>query len=159
MTWSALAAAGLALTACGSTSTPSGQAAQGAEGDAGPVAVRNVVIVLGPEGSSSATVVLTAVNSSSTDDALTGVEVADTQPSSTSITGGQIALPPGKTVSVGYSGDSHVNLYDYEPAAGRLVPVTLVFHDNGRLVLSVKVVPPTGPYASIAPSPSAAPSS
>ena len=148
----------LVLTACSSTSTTSGQAAQGAEGDAGSVAVRNVVIVLGPQDSNSATVVLTAVNGSSTADALTGVEVEDTQPSSTYITGGQVALPPRQTVSVGYSGNSHVNLYDYEPAAGRLVPVTLVFRDNGRLLLSVKVVPPTGPYASVAPSPSAAPS-
>jgi hypothetical protein len=147
------------LAGCASSSTGSPQAAQGAEGNAGRVAVRNAVLVLGPAGSGSSTVAVTLVNDGGSDDALTGVEVADEQPWETDITGGQIALAPRQSVTVGYRGDPHVNLYGFYPSPGRLVAMTFVFRDNGRVVLQVKALPATGPLAGITPNPPEAPSS
>jgi copper(I)-binding protein len=149
--------AAVLLAGCASSSVPS-QAAQGAQGNAGRVAVRNAVLVLGPDGSGSSTVAVTLVNDGGSADALTGVELADDQPWEVYITGGRIALSPGQSVTVGYRGDPHVNLYGYDPSPGRLVAMTFVFRDNGRVVLQVKALPATGPLAGIAPVPSEPPS-
>ena len=154
----AMALMTLVLVAC-SGSSASKHPAQGASGDAGPIAVRNAVLVSGPEGSSSATLVATLVNGSASADALTGVQVADPAPTATYLTGGSIAVPPNSPVGIGHAGQSYVNLYGFTPRSSQVVAVTLVFRDHGSTTLNVKVVPPTGTYAGIAPSPTAAPAS
>ena len=133
--------------------------AQGGAGNAGQVAVRSAVIVLGPTGSSAATLVLTLVNSASQTDLLSGIEVSAPHPTSTFISGGSLAIAPNQAIPVGHSGENHINLYGFYPTPSQIVPVTFVFRDHGRSTVSLKVVTATGVYAGIVPVPLTAPAS
>jgi hypothetical protein len=144
------------LSAC-SGSVTTRPAAAGANGDAGPMAVRNAVLVLGPEGSASATIVATLVNSASTVDELISVEVESVTAPAVFITGGSIAVPVGRPVSLGHSGKLYVNLSGFHPLPSEVTPVKFAFRDSGQLTMKVLVVPATDIYAGISPSPIALP--
>jgi hypothetical protein len=154
----------VALAGCSGSSTPAAtkQPNQGANGDAsgsaGTVAVRDMVLVNGPEGSKSATLVGAIVGSTS-DDLLTGLTVVPA-PQSSYITNDSISVPAHTTVPIGHSGEQHINLYGWDPgSSSAIVPVTFVFRDAGETTLQVKVVPARDEYAGIVPVPSTAPSS
>ena len=157
----------LLLSGCGTgqvTETASQQsAAPGAQGQVGPIAVRNALITY-PEGGehyyrsgSDAPITLTIVNTGDSEDELTSV----TSPAAQSVQiEGQRGLPPQHTLravaptkSTGPTQSSDQNLTqgqirivldglteDVRP--GRTVSVTLLFRQAGELTLQVPVGPP-----------------
>jgi len=146
----AAGALAMALASC-STSPPQSNVVQGAQGNAGDVAVRGAAIVRGPSGASSATLVATLVNGGASADVLVSVSVASPKPSAISITGGQLYLPPNVAVGVGHTGEKYINFYGFDPTPSQIVSVTFRFRDHGSTTLNIKTVPPTGVYAGIAP--------
>ena len=154
------------LAACGTGSsayTAQQQASgNGAFAQQGPLAIANVTLVAGPEGSRSATLIGNVTNVGGEPDALTGVAILE--PAATGqITGDEVPVLPRAfdPISLGYDpaglnpdGAPHVNFFDLDLPLSHFVPVGLSFKNAGDITLpNVLVVPPVGQYEGIAPSP------
>lgn len=159
---SALLATGLlvaspVLTGCfsGSAATTSVQSTQnsgnGTDAQVGDLAIENVTVVLGPEGSGSATLIGSVFNNGSADDALVDVTINGTP---AVVTPGSEAIPAGGSASYGYDGTHFINSYTFDAEPSAYVPVTLQFANAGIVEMSVLSVPATGIYEGIAPTPS-----
>ncbi|MBU9944120.1 MAG: hypothetical protein KTQ12_05675 [Dermatophilaceae bacterium] len=149
-----------ALTGCfsGKAATTNMQATMnsgnGVEAQAGPVHVENATIVLGGEGSTAATLTTRIVNTGPEPDALVYATV-NGQPAT--ITGDQVTLDPGASISFGFDSDHWINAYGLEAAVSTYVPVELGFQNAGLVKMSVLTVPPVGYYEGIAANPPVAP--
>lgn len=146
----------LVVTGCGAGfdagTTVQKTVSAGAYGAAESIAAQNVVLVRG-EGE-TASLIATFVNSAPTDDVLTAVIVNDPRPSAiTSTTGGAIPIPARSTTKVGFDGGERVLLEGFNPPASAFVPVLLSFEVAGDIPLDVLIVPPTGSFAGLGPTP------
>jgi copper(I)-binding protein len=150
-----------ALTGCfsGMKATTNMQATMnsgnGVQAQVGDVHVENATVVMGPEGSTSATLTTRIVNTGPQPDALVFATV-NGQPAT--ITGDQVALDPGASVSFGFDSEHWINAYGLEVPTSTYVPVELGFQNAGLVKISVLTVPPVGYYEGIAPNPPTAPS-
>lgn len=152
----AAAAAAALVAGCGAGfdagTTVQKTVSAGAYGAADGIAAQNVVLVRG-EGE-TASLVATFVNSSPVDDVLTAVIVDNPRPSAiTSTTGGAIPIPARTTTKVGFDGGEQVLLEGFNPPASAFVSVLLSFEIAGDIPLDVLVVPPTGSFAGLGPTP------
>lgn len=155
----ALAAAALFLTGCfngqGAMTTVQSDdlTGNGVQAQVGNIRAENLVLVLGPEGSSSATLATRIVNADPDADRLLGVQI-DGLPAY--VTGDIVELQPGASVGFGFEADLWINSYDFAPAPSTYVPVALQFERAGIARVDVLVVPPAGDYVGIEPVPPAA---
>lgn len=158
---SALLAAGLlvaspVLSGCfsGPAATTTVQSTQnsgnGTDANVGDLAIENVTVVLGPDGSGSATLIGSVFNNGSADDTLVDVTVNGTP---AVITPGAEKIPAGGSATYGYDGTNYINSYTFEAEPSAYVPVTMQFANAGVVEMSVLSVPATGIYAGIAPTP------
>lgn len=121
----------------------------GAYGAVGAIAAQNVVLVRTGEASS---LIATIVNNAETPDTLTAVLVEPEPLDIVSTTGGTIPIPAG-TTRIGFSGGEEVVLTGFNPEPSAFVSVVLSFEVAGDIPLEVLVVPPTGPFAGLGPTP------
>jgi hypothetical protein len=148
------------LAACGSgrdAGTIQGNSGNGVAVDVGPLLVRDLTLVQGPEGTRAGTFVLTIVNSSNEPDELLGVTVKGESPAVGVISGpgstaGRVVLPPVSRTQIGYV-DTTVTIdvagIDIPPTA--YVPVELRFAKAGRVERDVMAAVPILWYDGIAP--------
>lgn len=118
----------------------------------GGLKVQNVLLVLGPEGSSTASLIgrITAVGADS--DMLVDVNVGDSSVAAGTVSmTGVSAILPGFPVSLGYNSDSSIGVSQFGATVSTYVPVRMFFKNAGLLTLSVLTVPATGVYAGIEP--------
>jgi len=148
------------LAACGSSRTAGtiqGDSGNGVSVDVGPLQVRDLTLVQGPDGSRAGTFVLTIVNTSDEPDELLGVTVKGDSPatgviSGAGATGGKVTLPPLSRTQIGYVGTTvtvDVTGIDIPPTA--YVPVELRFAKAGRTEPEVMAAAPVLFYEGIAP--------
>lgn len=155
----ALAATSLLLTACfnGQTATTTLQSedltGDGVQAQVGNIRAENLLLVQGPEGSSSVTLATRIINGDPEADRLLGVQIGGLP---AFVTGETVELLPGDSVGFGYESDLWINSYDFTAAESTYVPVALQFERAGIARVDVLVVPPVGYYAGIEPVPPAA---
>jgi hypothetical protein len=148
-----------ALAACfsGKAATTNVQATMnsgnGVQATAGAIHIENATIVMGPEGSKSATLTTRIVNTGAADTLV--YATINGQPAT--ITGDQVVLNPGASVSFGFDSKNWINSYTLEVPVSSYVPVELGFQNAGLVKMSVLTVPPVGYYEGIAPNPPQAP--
>lgn len=120
------------------------QAAEGANGNSGSIAVRNVMIVADDEGKGQLHGIL--LNTGSTDDRLASIEPA-TGVDGVKITGAEpTPLPPGEAVTIGpaessesgEAGSKAVSVTGAKP--GQMIKLTISFGDAGPITVYVPVV-------------------
>ncbi|MBU6244229.1 MAG: hypothetical protein KGP12_03350 [Actinomycetales bacterium] len=154
------------LTGCfnGPRATTMVQATQnsgnGMQESIGGIRIENATVVAGPQGSTTGTLIMSVFNDSREPDTLVGVMVNGTSAyvSGAAAVGSGVELAPGAALTFGYQdSDSWVNSYDLTGTAGSYVPVELQFQRSGTARMSVLIVPPTGIYQGIAPSPATRP--
>ena len=123
----------------------------GVQAQVGNIRAENLVLVLGPEGSSSATLTTRIVNGNQDEaDRLLGVQI-DGIPAY--ITGDIVEFNAGDSISFGFESDQWINAYQFTGASSTYVPVALQFERSGIARVDVLVVPPLGYYEGIAPNP------
>ncbi len=111
------------------------QAAEGANGDSGPIGARNVLVVADAEGKGVLNGVL--VNDGTTDDRLASVTV-DPSVEGVEVGGPQeLPLPAGQAVPFGTRGKA-ITVTGAKP--GRMVKLTLSFGEAGPITLQVPVL-------------------
>jgi hypothetical protein len=121
----------------------------------GLVHIENATVVMGGAGSTAATLTTRLVNTGPTADALVYAKV-NGQPAT--ITGDQVPLDPGASVSFGFDSEHWINAYGLEVPTSTYVPVELGFQNGGLVTMSVLTVPPVGYYEGIKANPPVAPS-
>lgn len=154
-----LSACGIGFQAGTTSQRPSGN---GANADIGPIQLRGITLVDGPEGSRTGTVVMTLVNSGSEPDALTGVRMVQPPDGTATIVGqgtvgGSLPLPRVSRTLVGYNSDIHVDISDLGLAPTQFTEIEFTFQRAGRVTVPVMSVLPVGIYAGITPLPVAIP--
>jgi len=149
-----------ALTGCfsGKAATTNAQATMnsgnGVQAQAGAIHIENATLVKGPEGSKSVTLTTRIVNAGPVADKLVFATIDGQQ---ATITGDQVELAPGASISFGFDSDHWINGYAFEKPTSTYVPVQLGFQDAGLVSMSLLTVPPVGYYEGIAPNPPQAP--
>jgi hypothetical protein len=156
-----LAGCGIGLDAGTSTQTASGN---GASAQQGLIAIRDLTLVEGPDGSGTGTLVMTLVNAGPQADGLTSVRMVDPPGGTAKILGSQtvagaLPLPPNSRTQVGYNSDLHVDLTGLTLRPSQFTLVELTFGTNGVARVPVMTVLPVGIYAGIAPLPAPVPGS
>jgi hypothetical protein len=148
-----------ALTGCfsGKAATTSMQATMntgnGVQATVGPIHIENATLVMGLDGSKTATLTTRLVNTGPADTLV--YATVNGQPAT--ITGDQVPLGPGASISFGYDSEHWINAYAFEAPVSTYVPVELGFQNAGLVKMSVLTVPPVGYYEGIAPNPPQAP--
>lgn len=122
----------------------------GTDADLGDLAIENVTVVLGPEGTGSATLIGSIFNNGDQDDTIVDVTINGTP---AVVTPGAETIPAGGNATFGYDGAKFINSYTFEAEPSAYVPVTLQFANAGIVEMSVMSVPATGIYEGIAPTP------
>jgi hypothetical protein len=125
----------------------------GVQAKAGNIRAENLLLVRGPEGSSSATLATRIVNGDPEADRLLGVQI-DGLPAY--VTGDTVEILPGESVGFGYASELWINSYEFTASESSYVPVALQFERSGIARVDVLVVPPVGYYEGIEPVPPAA---
>lgn len=127
---------------------------QGANGEAGSIKIRNVVLVAAESGGPAA-VVAAFYNESGQPDQLLDIAVQGAEQSG-SVTPNPLELPAGELVNIGGT-DADAQATVTEPAdqltPGTFVPVQLRFRDAGTAMVQVLVQPQAAPYDTISPVP------
>jgi hypothetical protein len=109
----------------------------------------NILVVSG-ENSREGVVVGTLANRGKSDDRLVAIE---TQAGTVDL-GGGIDLPAEKAVPLSAAADGRqVLISTLSAQPGQAIELRFVFEENEPAVLTTVVVPPTGPYETITPSP------
>jgi len=145
-----------ALAGCSASDRPDAQLARapadGLEIDVDPFRVLNVMVVAAEDGNDGL-LTMTIANRGDERDALTAVEVDE---SNVEFSGPQ-ALPANGAVAFGAGRGPVVTVRDLKARAGEAVRVALTFRNIGTVRFRTVVVPATGEYESITPSPEATP--
>jgi len=136
----------------------------GATADIGALQIRDLTIVMGPSGSTSATLIGTIINTGADADALTGVTIISPADAKVTIAGagvvdGALALPAGSRANpsasstrFGYNSETHVDVTGLTVSPSAFVQVQLTFKVAGQpKPLTVMTVLPIGIYEGIAP--------
>jgi hypothetical protein len=148
-----LIAPGLAGCYSGKEATTNQQATMnsgnGVQAQIGPIHIENATVVRGPEGSKAATLTTRLVNTGPADTLV--YATVNGQPAT--ITGDQVPLDPGASISFGFDSEHWINAYGFEAGVSSYVPVELGFQNAGLVKMSVLTVPPLGYYEGIAPNP------
>jgi hypothetical protein len=146
------------LAACGAgadTGTSAqGPSGNGANANQGPMQLRGITLVQGPQGATTATVIGTLVNTGDADDVLLSTTVVS--PTGAIVTavgagvqGGQMRLPGLSATRVGFNADDHLDVTGLTIAPTAFAQVEFSFQKAGRVVVPVMAVPPNGFYADI----------
>ena len=154
----------LSLTGCfnGPNATTQMQATmnsgQGVAARVGDILVNNATLVLGPEGSKSATLIMSISDQGSAGDRLTGVDIAgipaDITDGTAKVDGVDVVAQATRPIGYALAGTSYwVNSYGFDKQVSTWVPVRLYFATAGFVDISVLVVPASGIYEGIAPTP------
>jgi copper(I)-binding protein len=148
------------LAACGSgfdAGTIQGDSGNGVSVDVGPLQVRDLTLVQGPEGTRAGTFVLTIVNTSDEADELLGVTVKGDSTavgviSGPGTAGGRLELPPLSRTQIGYvDTEVTVDVAGIDVAPTAYVPVELRFAKAGTVERDVMAAVPILWYDGIAP--------
>jgi copper(I)-binding protein len=126
----------------------------GVSAQAGAMHIENATVVLGSAGSTAATLTTRLVNTGAEPDSLVYATV-NGQPAT--ITGDQVVIAPGASVSFGFDSEHWINAYGLDVPTSSYVPVELGFQNAGLVTMSVLTVPPVGYYEGIAANPPTAP--
>jgi hypothetical protein len=142
-----------ALSGCGAgfdaTSREPYAPSDGILANAGDMRLINMLVVSG-ENSREGVVVGTLANRGKSDDRLVAIET----PAGTVDLGGGIDLPAEKAVPLSAAADGRqVLISTLSAQPGQALELRFVFEENEPAVLTTVVVPPTGPYETITPSP------
>jgi hypothetical protein len=149
------------LTGCGA-GRDAGTSTQQASGSGTNVSyngidLRQILLVAGPDGTSSAVMIGTIVNTGS-DDVLQAVTILN-PPGSTSYIGGTstvngtIPLPTESSTRIGFNSEDHVDFHNISVPATSYVDMELRFANAGVIPAHVMVVPAVGSFIGIVPLP------
>ncbi|HEV2640860.1 MAG TPA: hypothetical protein VGX23_37425 [Actinocrinis sp.] len=152
-----LAAALAAGCAAGFDATTQQIKPNAGSGQAGPVKVDNVWLIVDPA-SGNAEVVGAVTNTGTDADTLTGVTATnaaakltgtDAATATTGITvgAGTVAIPGGESVSFGETGNPQLELAGVDFQAGVLAQVTFTFAQAGAVTVTAQVEPDSGLFA------------
>jgi len=122
--------------------------ADGANGQAGDIAIRNVVVV--SEEGGPASLIATFVTNGERNDSLRGVKFGDVE--ATLLPDGALPLPGGTPVSVG-TGELRAETARLDAEPGEFTTVELTFADAPRATVEALVQAPVGIYKDSAPTP------
>lgn len=141
------------LTGCsagfGATAIQDYAPADGVIATSGDIRVLNALVVES-DGGRGGVVSMTIVNKGERDDRLTGL----TSPDATVDLTGDTTLPAGSAVHLGGGTDPSASLTGMTKLAGESVELKLTFARTEPITLTTVVMPATGDYASISPTPS-----
>ena len=127
---------------------------EGANGEAGSIKIRNVVLVAAESGGPAA-VVAAFYNESDQADQLVDIAIEGAEQPGT-LTPSPLELPAGELVLIGGTdadAQATVTAPADQLAPGTFVPVQLGFRDAGTATVRVLVQPQAGPYGTISPAP------
>lgn len=148
--------AGVLLSGCAAgfdaTSIKPYAPADGVNGESGDVRALNVLVVAAPS-ASSGVVVMTIANDGTRDDRLTGIET----PSGTVTLSGPGELPAGGTTQFSNDTENTAVVSNLTKLAGEAITLRLRFERAEPLRIRTVVMPATGAYEGITPSPTASP--
>ena len=119
--------------------------------------LRQILLVAGPDGTSSAVMLGTIVNTGA-DDVLESVTILNPPGTSSYIAGtstvnGTIPLPSKSSTRIGFNSEDHVDFHNISVPATSYVDMELRFANAGVIPVHVMVVPATGSFIGIIPLP------
>lgn len=131
----------VALTSCAMHEGTQGwyDPTDGTSVDAGPIDIRNVLVVASPEG--EATVIASMVNNGS-DDALAEITIGDA-----TIAPAAIDLPADTVTTIGPEGDGRLDAADADAAAGHTIDIEFTFENAPQASVTAVAVENDGIYA------------
>jgi hypothetical protein len=149
------------LTGCGA-GPDAGTSTQQASGSGTNVTyngidLRQILLVAGPDGTSSAVMIGTIVNTGA-DDVLQAVTILNPPGSTPTIAGtstvnGTIPLPSRSSTRVGFNSEDHVDFRNISVPATSYVDMEMRFSNAGVIPVHVMVVPAVGSFIGVVPLP------
>ncbi len=149
------------LTGCGA-GWDAGTSTQQASGSGTNVTyngidLRQILLVAGPDGTSSAVMIGTIVNTGS-DDVLEAVTILNPPGSTSYIAGtntvnGTIPLPAKSSTRIGFNSEDHVDFHNISVPATSYIDMEMRFANAGVIPVHVMVVPAVGSFIGIVPLP------